>query len=185
MVVNPGRLSLLLFLLLPSFAAAQIPNLYLAAYGDRQVLGVADGEFTSAIGVLSVGYWIREGIGLELEAGTGLTDDSINSLELSVESLVAANLRLESPPMEDIAAYVLLGASAIRLDSDFSGIPDSSVDSSLTGFRGAIGLTFNLSPSWQLDAGFTHHEYNSDVSINSFRLGMRFILAPQAAWKRR
>ncbi len=176
--MHPRRLLFLLLLVLPAATVAQTQNLYFAASADRQTFGVANSEFTTYVGALSIGYWVMAGVGVELEVGTGLSDDTINTLDLSVTSMLAVNLRLESPPLDDVSAYVLFGASAMALDSGFRDVANSSDDHAFTGIRGAIGLSLKLTPQLRLDGGFTRHQYDDEIGVNSFRFGVRWVMEP-------
>ena len=170
-------------MLAPLGASAQSiqtpPGLYFSGFVDRHSLGnetETASEIRPLVGSAVIGYWVRKGIGLELEAGVGLTDDSVADLDVDFNSEFAANLRLESPPRSGIAAYALFGYVRTSYDTSVNGF-DSTI--TLPGGRIAFGLTFLLNSQLHVDAGFSHHDYDDDTRVNSFRIGMRFDLDPQ------
>lgn len=167
-------ISLATLLIFPVLGAAQSQGLYLSAFLDRQSFDISDSRFTPVVGTVALGYWGWEGIGFELELGRGLKDSSVGDLDLEVSSMAALNLRLESPPIDRIAAYVQLGMVRTSFDTRFSGTAGSGLESNFTGPRFAIGLTFLATPNLHVDAGFSRHEYDDDIGINSFRVGIRF-----------
>ncbi len=152
-----------------------MPKAYVSAFLDRHSLGLNDNnvELKPVVGSAAVGYWIRDGIGVELEAGFGVSDDSVGRLDVDHVSTLGASLRLESPPISRFAAYALFGYVRTSYDADTD---DASSSVSLPGGRMVLGVTYMLTPKLVLDTAFTHHDYDKEVRINSFRLGVRFDL---------
>lgn len=168
------------FCLGPAMVSAQVGQtvpMYLAAFVDRQSLGVT--ESTQQLHPVNlsavIGLWVRRGIGLEFEAGVGVRDDRVGALDVATGSTLGLNVRLESPPSERYAAYALFGY--VRTDYDTK---DGGINSSLSipGGRVGLGMTYRLVPKLLLDASFTHHDYDDDTRINSFRFGVRFDIGP-------
>lgn len=166
-----------LLTLMATGASAQnlqpIPNVYLSAFIDRHTLGVIEStaQLKPVIATGSVGYWVFDGVGLELEAGFGLANDSVRNLDVDFGSKLGANLRLESPPVEGFAAYALFGYVRTSYNTNAGGSKSSIV---LPGGRLALGMTYALRSQVVLDAAFSHHDYDSDTRINSFRFGIRY-----------
>ncbi len=152
-----------------------LPNTYISAFLDRHSLGLNDNnvELKPVVASAAVGYWLRNGIGVELEAGFGVADDSVGSLDVDFASKLGVNLRLESPAVSRFAAYALVGYVRTSYDATAN---DVSTSVSLPGGRLVAGMTYILAPKLVLDAAFTHHDYDQEVRINSFRLGVRFDL---------
>ena len=147
-------------------------RVYLSGFAERQSFGgVAGTDFDTAVASAALGIWVRNGIGLEAEIGTGVIDDSVGTLDLDVNSQLALNLRLESPPVERVAAYFLF--SFIRSDFDLQ-VPDGSTSSSLSGFRAAAGFTLMINRRLDVDVAFTNQDFDDDLRTNSFRFGLRF-----------
>jgi len=171
-----------LLLLAPALCAGQLrqapESLYLSTFLERQMVSLSNGRFSAGVAEISAGTWLWEGIGIEAEAGLGLTDDAIGSLEFQVKSQLAANLRLESPASGRVAAYGLLGYVRTRFSSGFSGVSEDDFKGVLSGYRFALGLTYQLDDRWQLDTGFTRHEYAQNAGINSVRFESVVINAP-------
>lgn len=168
-----------LLMLVAAGASAQtlqpVPNVYLSAFIDRHKLGVIEStaQLKPVIATASVGYWVFDGVGLELEAGFGLANDSVRNLDVDFGSKLGANLRLESPPVEGFAAYALFGYVRTSYDTNVAGSRSSIA---LPGGRLAFGMTYAIRPQLLLDAAFSHHDYDSDTRINSFRFGVRYDL---------
>jgi len=148
-------------------------GLYLSAFADRQSFDGLGGDPDLHPGVLSgaVGYWVAKGIGLELEGGFGIIDDEVGSLDLDTGSLLGLNLRLESPPADNYALYVLFGYVRTTFDAIDNGVESSL---SFPGARLALGVTYRLTPLIVFDLAATHQNYEDNAHINSFRFGVRF-----------
>ncbi len=153
------------------------PQFYLGANLDRFSLGNSsntgdtNAELQPVIAMAQLGYWLRPGIGLELEAGAGVVSDSVGTLDLDFTSVMGANVRLESQPISRFAAYAVVGYVRSSYDLSSDGF-DTSI--TLPGGRLAFGMTYILNRYLQLDGGFSHHDYDGDTRINSFRLGIRY-----------
>lgn len=152
----------------PSYA--QMPDVYFSAFIDRHSLGLIGTtvELHPVVTSAAVGCWLRDGIGVELEAGVGVADDNVGSLDVNFDSKLGIGLRLESPPVESIAAYAYFGYA--KASYEVSG--GSSFD--LPGGRMAAGLTFVVTQRITVDAAFNYYDYDDEARTNSFRLGVRF-----------
>lgn len=153
--------------------SAEFP-VYLSAFLDHQRFGIDDDEFRSPLLSGALGVWGWPGIGLELELGKSLVDDDINNLSLEVYSQASLNLRLESPPTESIAVYVLLGFSRSHLDTRFKDGVSSRKKIDLRGARATIGLTLRATRHLAVDAAFTHHDYEDRIGATGVRVGLRY-----------
>ena len=167
-----------LLALLPAGVSAQsfsASNIYVAGFLDRLSLGVdgSSAELQPLVAAASVGYWVLEGVGLELDVGTGVTDDSVGSLDVDFRSKIGLSLRLESPPAERFAAYALFGYARTSYRAEVNGASSSI---SLPGGRLALGLTWLVNSQFVIDGAFTHHDLDGDTRINSFRFGVRYDL---------
>ncbi len=181
-------LSFILLLLLPAWCAAG-QNLslpwYVSGFVDRQSLALENTKVRPVVASASVGLWLLEGIGGEIEIGAGMSDDSANNLEFDVASQASFNLRFESAPINGVAAYASFGLTRSAFDTRFTSVSASALKQSFRGFRGVFGLVVPLSPRWAVDAAFTRHEYDDSVGVNSFRIGMRYLVndvSPQKRW---
>lgn len=150
-------------------------NIYFSAFLDRQSLDVdsSSNELEPLVAAVSAGYWVFEGVGLELDVGTGVLDDSIGSLDVDFRSKVGISLRFESPPTERVAAYASFGFVRTSYRAEIGGASSTIV---LPGGRLALGLTYLLRSQIVLDGAFTHHDLDGDTRINSFRFGVRYDL---------
>ena len=148
--------------------------IYASAFLDWQSIRISNSRFSLPVATVAAGWWGWPGIGLELELGRSLVDDSLNSLDLDVRSTASLSVRFESPFIDRVAAYGLFGVSRTNFDSQFSGEIDNAKQNPLRGARGVLGLTFKLSEQTVVDTAFSHHEYSDEISINSFRVGFRY-----------
>jgi len=160
---------------LPSFSAPSFStsNIYVAGFLDRFALDVesSSNELEPLVATAAVGYWVLEGVGLELDLGTGVTDDSIGSLDVDLRSKVGLSLRFESPPAERFAVYASFGFVRTSYRAEFGGVSSTL---SLPGGRLALGFTYAIRPQFVFDGAFTHHDLDGDARINSFRVGVRY-----------
>ena len=101
----------------------------------------------------------------------GVVDDSVGSLDLDFDSGFGVNLRLESQPVSGFAAYAVFGYVRSSFDVSVDGF-NSSI--TLPGGRLSFGMTYLINRYLHVDAGFSHHDYDGDTRINSFRLGLRY-----------
>jgi opacity protein-like surface antigen len=169
---------LLLCLLLPSWALASGASLplYTSGYVDRQSLSLEGARVRPVLATASLGLWLFEGIGGEIEIGTGLKDDSLNNLDFDVSSQLAINLRLESHARNGVAAYAVFGLVQSAFDTRFESIAGSSDSRNFRGVRGVAGLVFPVSARLAIDAAFTRSEYDDNMGVSSFRIGLRYRL---------
>lgn len=181
-------LILCLCVLLPSWSAAAgrtgLP-IYVAGYVDRDSLSLEGAKVRPVLATATLGLWFFEGMGGEIELGTGLKDDSVNNLDFDVSTRLAVNLRLESPVINGVAAYAVFGVARSAFDTRFESIAGSADNRSYRGFRGAVGLVFPISSRWGIDAAFTRYEYDDDLGVNGFRIGARYAIndvTPQQRW---
>lgn len=159
-----------------NFGAMPVTSLpvYVSAFIDRQSIGISDSRFTMPAVTVAAGWWGWPGIGLELELGKSIGDDSLNNLDLAVHSTASLNLRLESPAIDRVAAYAVFGLSRSNFDSAFNGEVVNAKKNSLRGMHSAFGLTIKWTQQLALDTAFSHHEYDDDIGINGFRIGLRY-----------
>lgn len=180
-------LMLMLFLLPGWCLAGQSPALplYVSGTVDRQALSLENIKVRPAVASASIGVWLFEGIGSEIELGAGITDDSANNLEFDVSSQISLNLRFESSPLNGVGAYASFGLTRSSFDTRFSSVAGSAQKQNFRGFRGVFGLVFPLSPRWAVDTAFSRHEYDDSLGVNSFRVGVRYLVndvSPQKRW---
>lgn len=169
---------LMLTLLLgqPAYAQSFVSGGYVIGNLVQHNVTVDNTRFTLPAFGVSGGVWVGEGIGIELGFGSGGADDTRNGLELDLDSLVTLGVRLEAPPKDELALYVLFMASAAELSSRFTDLESRSAGSSLNGFGGTLGVTWHpaAAPAIAVDAGVTHHRFDSDLGFNTFNLGLRY-----------
>lgn len=192
---RPRFIAFVILLLVPVWAAAAEGALrdlnskrsfsrpvYASVFVDYQSIGIADGEIQTPVLTGVIGVWGWPGIGVEAELGRGLKEGDINNLALDVHSLSGLNLRFESPPTDGVAAYALFGLSRSNLDSTFTSGVGGKKKNALRGARAAFGLTLRASSRFVVDASFSHHDYDDEVRINTFRLGLRYDFVELQGW---
>lgn len=150
--------------------------LYASAHLERQSISLSSEKFEPLAASAVLGAWIYEGIGVELEFGTGLQDDDVATLALETGSHVAAGIRFESRPVGGVAAYALFSTSNVSVDSRFTSGNTANDERTFSGVRAVFGLTFMVRPRLVVDTAFFHQAYDNDFDINGFRVGARYLL---------
>ena len=166
----------ILFLLLPSWAVASGGSLplYTSGYVDRQSLSLENARVRPVLATASLGLWLFDGIGGEIEVGAGLKDDSLNNLDFDVTSQLAINVRLESHARSGVAAYAVFGLVQTVFDTRFESIAESADSRNFRGVRVVAGLTFPVAERLTIDTAFTRSEYDDNMGVSSFRVGLRY-----------
>ncbi len=152
-------------------------------YGELQ-LGVhgvqhSDLEFYPQFASGSVGVYLKPQIGLEIFYDRSLGSDSADDFDLEVNEASGVAIRLESPPLQGLRAYALLGyvtyvvhqydrtAGGRRLDKeDFAGA------------RVSLGLSQTLQSNERIQFVVEYRNYDIDqpVNVDGLGLGLRVLL---------
>lgn len=158
---------------------------YAAGSVERQSISLTDEKFQPVVGSVVLGAWLYEGIGLEAELGTNLQEDNIATLAVESETQFSVGVRLQSPPINNIAAFALFSASSVSIASRFtSGNPDKETHN-FSGVRGIFGLSFPVLRKWEIDAAYVSANYGDDFRVNGFRIGARYTINNVRPRKRR
>ncbi|NND92329.1 MAG: outer membrane beta-barrel protein [Granulosicoccus sp.] len=170
---------LIAFLLAVSstFAAADGP-----VYAEIQLAagGVENNQldFYPAFGSVNVGLYVVPNIGIELFADSGLRADRAGDFDLDMESAFGIAARFQSPPVQGIQGYIVLGAVNYTLDQSSrptSDQPGTSVNDDFTGVRVSVGLLQRLRRAPGLQVSFEYRHYNADepLRVDALVLGLR------------
>lgn len=167
-----------MLLISSSIASADGP-----VYGEL-MLGVGgvtntDLEFYPALGSVSVGAYVYENIGVELFADSGLRSGEDADFTLDVDQAYGVALRLQSPPVDGVQGFIVLGAVSYTLEQQLSsGVAGSAagVSDEFVGVRASIGLMQRLVrfPALQLTAEYRHYNADEPIRLDAVLLGLRF-----------
>lgn len=139
----------------------------------------SDLEFRTVEGRFSLGGYFAKGLGLEFAYSGPFRVGSDGGFDVQVEDLVALSMRFESPPMDGLSAYILLGIShfAVTQSGTNSEGRSRSVRENFQGGAVSIGLRQQLGESrYSIVGGFHYHDVDQPVDVDAWTLGVR------AAW---
>lgn len=148
-------------------------------YGElgyaRTGVEITDIDFNPAIARISVGGWLKEGVGMEISHAVSASDDSVQGLDIDVSQLTTLVLRLQSPEELGIKAYMLLGYSAFTLDGTRgnAGFPG---EEDFSGPMAALGFLFPLRAAAPLSISleYSQHFSDDDLDLNMLAAGIRY-----------
>ena len=143
--------------------------------------GVAhsDLEFTPVFGSISAGAYVYENIGVELFLDSGIRAGEDSEFTLDIEQAYGLGLRLQSPPIDGVRGYVVLGVVNYTVEQKLdisSSSARAPVDGDFTGFRASIGLMQRLKrfPAVQFTAEYRHYNADEPIRLDAIVLGFRF-----------
>jgi hypothetical protein len=177
LLVKKGIDRFLLLLTLPSTviassAAAETP--YYATFGvDRHRTSISDSTFENYALSVQAGRWLAPGVALQVSAIVPTDDDTVGSVQFSLDGLYTAGLRLEGP-MENTfgtAAFVAAGFASANIAATSTFSQD---DDWYHGYFATAGLLIGISKRSQLSLTYAYHAVDPAVTIPAVQLGYRF-----------
>lgn len=151
-------------------------------YADVQVAaaGVSHSnlDFYPAFASVSAGLFVREGIGLEVFADSGIRSDRKNGFDLEVTEAYGFGLRLQSPPVRRIQGYMVLGAVNFTVNQQANAtasLGGSLINGDFTGLRVSLGVMERLERWDNVLVTLEYRHYNADepLNVDSLLLGLR------------
>ena len=150
-------------------------------YAEVQVGGgnvrVSDLQFYPILGGVTVGAYVRPGIGLELHADGGIDTDEDGGFELGLDGAAGASVRFESPPTRRTSGFATLGYVVYTLSQRPDGAvgDDAEVDEDFTGLRASLGVVqrFERVPALSASAEFRTWYTEDGLHVTSLLLGLR------------
>lgn len=160
-----------------SWALAEGPvygELQLGASGVRH----SDLEFYPVFGTLSIGAYILPNIGIEVFADSSIVVDDDEGFELDIEQAHGVALRLQSPPVNNVQGFVVLGAVNYTLTQTSTGSSSLSVPTvseEFTGMRVSVGLMQRLEilPGVLFTAEYRHYNADEPLRVDAVVFGFR------------
>ena len=160
-------------------AAAAGPYASGRAYLEVQAGGgnvrVSDLQFYPVIGGVTVGVYVRPGIGVELSADGGIDADEDGGFELGLDGAAAASLRFESSPTRSTSGYVTLGYVAYTLSQEREAGGGAEIDEDFGGLRASVGVVQRLkrAPALSVSGEFRTWYTEDGLHLTALLLGLR------------
>lgn len=153
-------------------AVAQTP--YFAVFGvEKQSASISDSTFDNYSIAVQAGRWLAPGIAVQAGANIPATDDTVGSVNFSLNGLYTAGIRLEGP-MEarfGSSAFVAGGFASARIEADSTFAQSSDW---YHGYFATAGLLLGIGPRSQLSLAYSYHAVDTAVTIPAIRFGYRF-----------
>lgn len=150
-------------------------ELYLGAGGVK----VRDLDFYPLFAGLSAGAFVLPGIGVELFADASLADDEADGFQLEVERAYGAGVRFQSPSLEGLSGYIVLGYVEMSISQELDDAIDGDerrVEEDFTGVRASVGFVqrFDRIPWLSMSAEYRVYYVEDGLDLDAFLLGLRF-----------
>lgn len=147
---------------------------YFAVFGvGKQSTSISDSKFDNYSLAVQAGRWIAPGVGLQLSANIPANDDTVGSVNLSLDGLYTAGLKLEGPMAfnNGTAAFVAVGFASAKIDaaSNFAETSDW-----YHGYFTSVGLSIGIGKRSQFSLEYSYHAVDTTVRIPAVQLGYRF-----------
>jgi len=147
---------------------------YYAVFGvEKQSTSISNSTFDNYALAVQTGRWIAPGIALQLGAIVPASDDTVGTVNFSLDGLYTAGVRLEGPMAQNngAAAFVAAGFASAKIDasSSFSFSQDW-----YHGYFATAGLLLGIGKRSQLSLRYSYHAVDPAVSIPAMQLGYRF-----------
>lgn len=171
-MINQFKLVLCMLAGVVSVVSADSPNFAVVGV-EKQRTSISNTSFGNYSFTLLGGRWLQPGIGVQAGLVLPAQDDTVGSVDFSLDGLYSAGIRLESPlkSQRDTAAFVSLGLASAKISA--SSAFDQTSDW-YHGYFATAGVIVGLSRSSQLTLEYSHNAVDSEVEISAFKLGYRF-----------
>lgn len=138
----------------------------------------SDLDFYPFFASATVGAYVLPNIGLEVFADTDIAAGEDEDFELAIEQAYGIAARFQSPPINGLQGFIVLGAVNYTLDQSFnSGSSTStlSVNEDFTGVRVSVGLMQRLTrfPNLIVTAEYRHYNADEPLRLDALLLGLR------------
>lgn len=135
-------------------------------------------DFYPTFGSISAGLFVREGIGIEVFADSGITSDKKNGFDLEVTEAYGIGLRLQSAPVNRIQGYMVLGAVNFTVNQEANAtasLGGSLINGDFTGVRVSLGIMERLERWKNVLVSLEYRHYNADqpIHVDAVLLGLR------------
>ena len=169
---------LLAFLLMSHGMTSYAVDLYAGVDANYILSEIESGDAKADFKPLAVsgrvGFYLEQGVGLELYGMTGAEDEDLD-IELGLNYMAGVAARFESPESEGGKIYILLGYGITELDMDRSGSSEPG-KATFHDFNYGAGLEFRLGGADQLFVNLQAVRYyaQDEIQIDGASLGLRY-----------
>lgn len=183
-----ARVLIALLFLQPTLALAQSANnatssqldnplrhFYLEARAGVGGVRHSELDFYPSFGGFTAGGYVRRDIGIEVFADGELSLGEEAGFELGVRNAYGVALRLQSPPIDDVLAYVHVGYVDFQVFQDALDVDRASIVSDFTGLRFGVGMAQRLKRfrALQVTAEYRNFYSGADIQVDGVSLGLR------------
>lgn len=161
---------------------SQIAHAEQGAYGELHVGAYAvdhsDLTFYPSFVSGSAGWFVHRDIGVEVFYDSALRDDGEQVFDLSLSAAGGLALRMQSPLVNGLQAYMLLGIVRFTLEQEEADSRGQRiVRETFDGARVSLGLSKRLSAAGGLMINLEYRNYYVDQSIHvdAISTGLRYV----------
>ena len=149
---------------------------YVEAHGGIANIRVSDLAFRPIGAHVSVGGYFLKNIGVDLTVGGSLADDDDQGFDGRLDDIASLTLRLDSPPIDRLSAYILIGVSRYTIRQE--GVSVSGISTSVTetfqGGTAALGFKRRIGDSrFSVVGVYRIHFVSEPVDVDNFSIGVR------------
>ncbi len=135
-------------------------------------------DFNPYFASVSAGTFVRQGIGVEVFADSGFRSHKKNGFDLEVTEAYGIGIRLQSPPVNRIQGYVVLGAVNYTIKQQANAtesLGGSSINGDFTGMRISVGIMERMERWKNVLISLEYRHYNADqpLRVDALLLGLR------------
>ncbi len=128
--------------------------------GGYTFISLEEGAVDVDLGSLTArgGYDFNQNFGAEIEAATGVTDESILGATVELDYLVGAYGKVQYPVSETVNLFARAGIVSAELDVSGGGL---GLSSSETGAGYGVGGTVDISPNLYARGDYTRYDLDN------------------------
>lgn len=151
-------------------------------YGELQLgaggVSHSELEFYPVFGTLTLGAFVLPGIGIEVFADNGVADGKDDTFDLGIEEAYGMAARFQSPPVNGLQGFIVLGMVNYTLDQQAESIGDGpapAINEEFRGVRVSIGLMQRLKrvPWLQFTTEYRHYNADEPLRVDALVFGLR------------
>jgi len=151
-------------------------------YGELQLgaggVSHSDLEFYPVFGSVSLGVYIAPDIGIEIYGDSGIAPGDDKGFEMDIEEAYGVALRLQSPPVNGVQGFVVLGTVSYTLLQESertSGVVAPVASGEFSGIRVSVGLMQRLIrfPGLLFTAEYRHYNADDPLRVDAIVFGLR------------
>ncbi len=142
--------------------------------------GIRNGDldFHPFFGSVTLGAFVLPNISLEVFADTGFAEGEDDNFELDIDQAFGIAARFQSPPVNGVQGFIVLGAVSYTLDQSFDSgntVRGPSVNEEFTGVRVSVGLMQRLKrfPNLLFTTEYRHYNADEPIRLDALLIGLR------------